>query len=97
MALDVGVVEIDYSRARPFGAAYRYARELMTIDDRDGNCWNVSSEGQVFIELAFDTMAVHAMEYIGASRLSSTEAHQVMRWIRGLPWQGDVIMLHLGW
>ncbi len=97
MALDVGVVEIDYSRARPSGAAYRYARELIAFNDGDGDCWKVSSEGQVFIEMAFETMAAHAMEYIDSSGLTSTDAHQIMRWIRGLPWQVDVIMLHLGW
>ena len=95
MALDVGVVEIDYSRARPYGAAYKYARELTTFDD--GSCWRVSSGGQVFIELEFGTMASHAMGYIDSNRLSATDAHEVMRWVRGLPWQGEVVMLHLGW
>ena len=97
VGLDVGIVQIDYSQARPYGAAYRYARELMAVDDYDGDCWKVSSGGQVFIELGFETMANHAMEYIVGNRLPSTDAHQVMRWIRGLPWQGDVVMLHLGW
>ncbi len=96
MGLDVGIVQIDYSRARPYGAAYRYARELMTVDDYGGDCWKVSSGGQVFIELAFETMAAHAMEYIDSSGLTSNDAHQVMRWIRNLPWEGDVVMLHLG-
>ena len=32
MALDVGVVQIDYSQARPVGAAYQYAWELMAYD-----------------------------------------------------------------
>ena len=96
MGLDVGVVQIDYSQARPSGAAYRYAWELMAFDDEDGDCWRVSSEGQVFIEMAFETMAAHAMEYIDSSGLTSTDAHQIMRWIRGLPWQDEVIMLHLG-
>ncbi len=97
MALDVGVVEIDYSRARPSGAAYRYARELIAFNDGDGDCWKVSGEGQVFIEMAFETVAAHAMECIDSSGLTSTDAHQIMRWIRGLPWQDYVIMLHLGW
>ena len=97
MGLDVGVVQIDYSQARPSGAAYKYAWELMAYDDIDGDCWKVSSGGQVFIELGYDTMANHAMEYIKAKSLTSSEAHQVMRWIRGLPWRGRTIMLHLGW
>ena len=97
MGLDVGIVQIDYSQARPSGAAYWYTWELMAFDDEDGDCWRVSSEGQVFIEMAFETMAAHAMEYIDSSGLTSTDAHQIMRWIRGLPWQVDVIMLHLGW
>ena len=97
MALDVGVVQIDYSQARPMGAAYKYAWELMAYDDLEGDCWKVSDGGQVFIELACQTMASHAMEYIEAKSLSSTEAHQVMRWVRDLPWWGEVVMLHLGW
>ena len=95
MGLDVGVVQIDYSQSRPSGAAYKYAWELMAYDD--GDCWKVSSGGQVFIELGYETMANHAMEYIEAKGLTSPEAHQVMRWVRGLPWRGGVAMLHLGW
>ena len=95
MGLDVGIVQIDYSQARPSGSACKYAWELMAYDDDD--CWKVSSGGQVIIELEFETMAKHAMEYIGSNHLSSTEAHQIIRWVRGLPWQNDVIMLHLGW
>ncbi len=97
MGLDVGVVQIDYSQARPSGAAYRYAWELMAYDDIDGDCWKVSSGGQVFIELGYETMANHALEYIEAKGLSSPEGHQVMRWVRSLPWRGQTIMLHLGW
>ena len=97
MGLDVGVVQIDYSQARPSGAAYKYAWELMAYDDIDDDCWKVSSGGQVFIELGYDTMASHAMEYIESKSLTLSEAHQVMRWVRGLPWRGGVVMLHLGW
>ena len=82
MGLDVGVVQIDYSRARPTGAAYKYAWELMAYDDIHGDCWKVSSGGQVFIELRYETMANHAMEYIQAKRLTVSDAHQVMRWVR---------------
>lgn len=97
MALDVGVVQIDYSQAHPSGAAYRYAWELMTYDELDGDCWKVSSGGQVFIELGYEAMANHAMAYIESKSLTPSEAHQVMRWVRSLPWRGQTIMLHLGW
>ena len=97
MGLDVGVVQIDYSQSRPSGAAYKYAWELMAYDDIDGDCWKVSSGGQVFIELGYETMANHAMEFIESKGLTSPEAHQVMRWVRGLPGRGGVVMLHLGW
>ena len=75
MGLDVGVVQIDYSRARPSGAAYQYAWELMAYDDLEEDCWKVSDGGQVFIEVAYETMASHAMQYIEAKGLSSPEAH----------------------
>ena len=97
MGLDVGVVQIDYSQTRPFGAAYQYAWELMAYDDLGGDCWKVSVGGQVFSELAYETMANHAMGYIESKDLNSSEGHQVMRWVRGLPWRGGVVMLHLGW
>ena len=97
MALDVGVVQIDCSQTQPSGAAYQYAWGLMAYDDLEGDCWKASDGGQVFIELAYETMASHAMGYIETKGLSSIEAHQVMRWVIGLPWRGNVVMLHLGW
>ena len=42
------------------------------------------------------TYSERAYEYVVSERLTSAEAHQVMRWVRGLPWQGRTIMLHIG-
>ena len=68
---------------------------VMAYDDLEGDCWKVSDGGQVFIE---------PYEYDGQSRdgvhskdLNSSEGHQVMRWVRSLPWRGGVVMLHMGW
>ena len=94
MSLWVGVVQIDYSKSPPSGVAYPYAQTLMEFDD--GNCWRLSSEGNVIVEFRYDAMAKHAMDYIESKELSSIEAHEVMRWVRGLPWQNGSVMLHLG-
>ena len=95
MALDVGAVTLNYSVSPRTEVVERYARELKEYDEVD--CWRVASDGHVFLELMYDTMANHAMGYIRAKSLTSPEAHQVMRWVRGLPWRGETIMLHLGW
>ena len=96
MSLDVGVVQIDYSEARPSGAAYKYACELMEYYDVEEDYWKVSAGWNVFIELGHDTMVNHARGYIESKDLSGTEADEVMGWVSALPWRDDLVMLHLG-
>ena len=95
MSLDVGVIErIDY-QYRPLGAAVGYAYHLKGYDDEE--CWKVESGGQVIFEIGYEAVVIHAMDYITSRGLESAEAHQVMRWVRTLPWRADgMVMLHLG-
>ena len=94
MGLDVGVVRIEYLR-QPGSAAYHFAWHLAR--EWDDECWQVSSGANVFIELGYDHVVERAARYIESKGLGASDAHQVMRWVRGLPWRGDVVMLHLGW
>ena len=96
MALDVGAVTIDYSLARPSGAAYSYAHELMEFEDIVEDYWKVTSGWNVFIELKHDTMVGHAEGYVRENGLTKSEAHEVMGWVESLPWVDNRVMLHLG-
>ncbi len=94
MGLDIGAVKIDYLDS-PSGAAYRFAWHL--AGQWDDRVWNVRSEGNAFMEFDFDHLVDVAEEYISSESLGSADAHQVMRWVRNLPWRRDVVMLHLNW
>ena len=94
MGLDIGVVKIDYLD-RPSGAAYRFAWNL--AGEWDDETWEVYSSANVFAEYDYDHLIRRAEEYIASEGLGSTDAHQVMRWVRNLPWRGSTVMLHLGW
>ena len=94
MGLDIGVVKIDYL-GQPGSAAYHFAWHLAR--EWDDECWQVSSGANVFIELGYDHMVERAVRYIASEGLGVSDAHQVMRWVRTLPWRGEVVMLHLGW
>ena len=92
MGLDVGVVKIQYLD-RPEGAAYRFAWHLA------GNCdeadWTVSSDGNTIIEYEHGHMLSVADEYTTSQGLSSEDKVLLYNWIGGLPWENDVVMLHL--
>ena len=94
MGLDVGVVRIEYLD-RPRSAAYGFVWHLAR--EWDDDCWQVSSGPNVFIEMGYDHMVERAARFISSEGLGATQAHHVMRWVRMLPWSGDVVMLHLGW
>ena len=93
--MDVGVIErIDY-RYSPRGAAIGYARHLKWYGEDE--FWKMDAGGDVIVEIEYETTVFQAMDYITASGLASAEAHQVMRWVRTLPWRDDgMVMLHLG-
>ena len=95
MAMDVGVVTIDYSMSPPTESLECYARELKEYDE--GECWRIASDGHVFLDIEHDTMVRHATAYITSAGLAQADAQQIMSWLEGLPWQNDTIILHFGW
>ena len=96
MALDVGVVTIDYSAARPSGAASRYAQELTEYEDIEEDYWKVEAAWNTFLELERSAMVSHARGYAEENSLTETEAAEIMDWVNSLPWKDDRVMLHLG-
>ena len=96
MALDVGVVTIDYSAARPSGAAGRYAHTLIDYEDIEGSYWKVEAAWNTFLELERNAIVSHARGYVEANSLTEPEAAEVMGWVNSLPWEDNRVMLHLG-
>ena len=93
--MDVGVIERIRYLDRPRGAVVEYAYHLMEYEDEE--TWKVESGGNVIFEIEYEATVFHAMDYITEYGLASAEAHQVMRWVRTLPWREDgMVMLHLG-
>ena len=97
MAFDVGVVTFDYSVRPSAGPVEGFTRELKQYDE--GETWRVASNGHVFLDVEYETAANLAMEYISSNGLTPSEAHEVLRWVRSLPWQDnhDIVTLHFGW
>ena len=97
MAFDVGVVTFDYSVRPPAGPVEDFTRELKQYDE--GETWRIASHGHVFLDVEYETAVNLAMEYTSSNGLTPSEAHEVLRWIRRLPWQDnhDILTLHFGW
>ena len=94
MGLDVGAVQIGYL-GRPDKPAYDFLWHLNVHADEAG--WNISAPGNVFVEYCRESMLEQLDGYIAMKSLSRGDEAAVRRWIDGLPWQDDVIMLHLNW
>ena len=97
MAFDVGVVTFDYSVRPSPGPVEEFARELKEYGE--GETWRVASDGHVFLDVEYETAVNLAMAYISSRGATSADAHQILRWVRSLPWQDnrDIVTLHFGW
>ena len=92
MGLDIGVVQINYL-PRPDKPAYDFAWHLNINDDEAD--WNGSSS--TFVEYTRETLLEQLDRYVEQSELSQSDIEGLRNWVDGLPWKGDVIMLHLAW
>ncbi len=94
MGLDVGTVEIGYL-ARPDKPTYDFLWHLnLNADQAD---WNSSAAENTFVEFTRDNMLARMNEFAADGELTPTDVEGIRSWIDGLPWRGDVIMLHLSW
>ncbi len=94
MSMHVGTVNIEYLKYpgdAPTKFLWHVAANPSMYD------WEVWGEGNLFLEFTYGSAVERASEYVRSEGIGSKEAHQVFRWIRGLPWRRNVVMLHLGW
>ncbi len=94
MGLDVGVVQVDYL-PRPVGPAYRFLWHLN--ENADEADWNGSTAENTFVQYTRETLRAELDDYASRNDLSESEQHGLRRWLDGLPWKDDLIMLHLTW
>lgn len=93
MGLDVGVVSIKYLE-RPDQPIYDF---LWQVAEYDSQNWGEVWDGNAILETTRSWMLNKARKYIRDNRVTKEDADKVVAWVRGLPWVGGTIMLHLGW
>ena len=94
MSMHVGSVNIDYldyPGDAPTKFLWYVASNPSMYD------WEIWSDGNYIVEYTYERAIELSWEYVRSENIRANEAHQVFRWIRGLPWKGDVVMLHLSW
>ena len=56
-----------------------------------------NGSSSTFVEYTRETLQQQLDSYITENRLPQSDIEELRRWVDGLPWKGDVIMLHLAW
>ena len=92
MGLDIGVVQINYL-PRPDKPAYDFAWHLNINEDEAD--WNGSTS--TFVEYTREALLRQLDSYITENELTQSNIADLRSWVDGLPWKGDVVMLHLAW
>lgn len=94
MGLHVGVAKIEYlqqPREPVLGFLWQLAEEV-------GNeSWGGSWEGNAFVECQRRRVISKARRYARQQNLSQQDTDNLTAWVRGLPWDGNTVMLHLDW
>jgi hypothetical protein len=94
MGLDVGVVKVAYLD-RPPEPIYEFLRKL-AYEAGEGS-WGGAWEGNAFVEYYRAAMLSKARGYARKQHLTKDESDKLLDWVRGLPWDGNTVMLHLNW
>lgn len=102
MGLDVGVVTIEYLE-RPGQPIYNFLFDLMLDPDTsrgdnpwDADTWGGSWDNNGLYEFSRVGLRRRANNWANHKGLGQAEKAKLRRWIRNLPWQDDLITLHLG-
>ncbi len=98
MSLDVGVVQIEYlSQPRP--PIYDFLFDLM-LDPFSGapdedDTWGGGWDNNGWYEFSRVGLRTRASRWATSHNLEKHDRNALMKWIRNLPWQEDMVMLHL--
>ena len=94
MGIHVGVVKVEYLE-RPKEPIYGFLSTLLEgVGCED---WGGSWDGNAIREISRRRMLAKARVYARRQSLTQADYEKVVAWVKGLPWDGDTIMLHLDW
>ena len=71
--------------------AYDFAWHLNINEDEAD--WNGSSS--TFVEYTRESLLEQLDRYVSENELAQSDIDGLRSWVDGLPWKGDLIMLHL--
>jgi len=94
MGIDVGVVRISYLD-RPRQPIYNFLWWLAEHAGHDE--WGGGWCDNAFLETDQTRLISKAELYARQQSMSQDQLGQLLSWVRELPWDGNVIMLHLNW
>lgn len=94
MGLDVGVVKIE-SMDTPRQPVSGFLSELAGEDLPEG--WSGGWEGNAFLQIYQEDLERRARNYASERGLSQDDSEKLGAWVKGLSWEGHVIMLYLNW
>lgn len=100
MGLSVGVVSIEYLD-QPDGPVDDFLRALLVdpdcgIDEEDDEGWGGGWANNSLYEYERDGLTRQAANWCNAAGVDAAGRAALLDWLAALPWQGDMIMLHLG-
>ena len=105
MGMDVWAVRAEYLHLkRPNPPIYSFLFDLMLNPDTglgddswdDDDTWGGSWDNNGLYEFSRVGLRKRANNWANRRGLGQAEKAKLRRWIRNLPWQDDLIMLHIG-
>ena len=98
MGLDIGVVNIDYLAVPGFPVS-SFMRELVVgpIQDEDDecDCWGGGWAYNSLYEFSRDCLEKQANIWADKQGIDPDDRGTLLAWVSNLPYQSDLIMLHL--
>ena len=102
MGFDAWAVKTEYqSLDLSFPPIYDFLFDLMLNPytgqgDEDDDMWGGSWANNGLYEFSRVSLRRQANNWANSKNLSQADKARMRRWIRNLPWQDDLIMLHMG-
>ncbi len=93
MGLDVGVVKITYIDRPSESVRDFLTSSVMQPEDEWGGTW----DGNVIFECSKRRAFARARRYARHRGLTEQAKREIEGWLRQLPWEDDMTMLHLSW
>ena len=101
MGLDVGVVTFEYL-PEPEPSVYEFLYDLLFnpytgIDENyEDDDWGGNWDDNGMYEFSCDGLLRRANNWANDRAINESEKNDLQSWVEALPWQNDMVTLHLG-